>query len=73
MIECKALRDTDRKSMASVIDGGVAQTLGYMAQCGAKEGHLVVFDRRSEGGRGSADDAWRSERVADGRVTVWRL
>ena len=73
VIECKVLRDTDRKSMASVIDGGVAQTLGYMAQCGSKEGHLVVFDRRSEGRRDSADDARRSERVADGRVTVWTL
>ena len=59
--------------MASVIDGGVAQTLGYMAQCSSKEGHLVVFDRRSESRGESADDAQRSERVADGRVTVWRL
>ena len=24
------------------------QTLGYMEQCGAEEGHLVVMDRRSE-------------------------
>ena len=73
VIECKALRDADHKSMANIIDRGVAQTLDYMEQCGAKEGHLVVFDWRSKGRRDRANDAWRSERVADGRVTVWRL
>ena len=48
VVECKVLRDTDRKSLASVIECGVKQTLGYMARCGAEEGHLVVMDRRSE-------------------------
>ena len=51
VVECKVLRDTDRKSLASVIECGVKQTLGYMAQCGAEEGHLVVMDRRSEARR----------------------
>ena len=48
VVECKVLRDTDRKSFARTVECGVKQTLGYMAQCGAKEGHLVVMDRRSE-------------------------
>ena len=78
VIECKALRDTDRQSMTSVVERGVAQTLGYMARCGAQEGHLVVFDRRGEGGksehrRDGADDGRSERRVADGRVTVWTL
>ena len=34
VVECKVLRDTDRKSLASVIECGVKQTLGYMAQSG---------------------------------------
>ena len=48
VVECKVLRDSDRKSLASVVECGVKQTLGYMARCGAEEGHLVVMDRRSE-------------------------
>ena len=61
------------------------QTLGYMAQCGAEEGHLVVIDRRSgteerrrsedvedhRDGEGEADGSGRRE---DGRgVVVWTL
>ena len=42
------MRDSDRKILASVIECGVKQTLGYMKQCVAEEGHLVVMDRRSE-------------------------
>ena len=71
VIACKALRDTDRKSMKSIIESGVEQTLGYMAQCRAQEGHLVVFDRRDEGDK--ADDARTVRRAGEGRVTVWRL
>ena len=48
VVECKVLRDTDRKSLARTVECGVKQTLGYMAQCGAEKGHLVVMDRRSE-------------------------
>ena len=85
VIECKVLRDTDRKSLAWTIERGVEQTLGYMAQCGAEEGHLVVFDRRGgkrrrddgeAGGSGSRPEGGeaRSERRQDGReVTVWTL
>ena len=48
VVECKVLRDSDRKSLAWTVEKGVKQTLEYMAQCGAEEGHLVVMDRRSE-------------------------
>ena len=58
VVECKVLRDSDRKSLDGVIECGVKQTSGYMKQCGAEEGHLVVMDRRSgerRGGEGAED------------------
>ncbi len=85
VVECKVLRDSDRKSLTWTIEQGVKQTLGYMAKCGAEEGHLVVIDRRagaeerrrSEGaedrrdGEGGADGGGRWQ---DGRgVVVWTL
>ena len=74
VIECKVLRDSDRRDLERTVEDGVGQTLGYMAQCGAEEGHLVVIDRRSsdrrDGGDGSDGDGPRR----DGRgVTVWTL
>ena len=65
VVECKVLRDTDRKSLDSVIECGVKQTLGYMAQCGAEEGHLVVMDRRSEARRRS-EECRHGDGEADG-------
>ena len=83
VVECKVLRDTDRKSLAGTVEKGVKQTLGYMKQCGAKEGHLVVMDRRSgkrRGGDGAEErrdgggEAGGSGRRRDGRgVVVWML
>ena len=83
VVECKVLRDSDRKSLAWTVEEGVKQTLGYMEQCGAEEGHLVVMDRRSEerrrsegvaeprDGAGEADGGGRRQ---DGRgVVVWML
>ena len=85
VVECKVLRDSDRKSLAGVIERGVEQTLGYMEKCGAEEGHLVVIDRRTgaeerprsegvedrRGGDGEADGSGRRQ---DGRgVVVWTL
>ena len=85
VVECKVLRDSDRKSLAWTIERGVEQTLGYMAQCGAEEGHLVVIDRHAgaderrrsgnteerRGGEGAADESGRRQ---DGRgVVVWTL
>ena len=48
VIECKVLRDSDRRSLEATVERGVEQTLGYMGKCRAEEGHLVVFDRREE-------------------------
>ena len=80
VVECKVLRDSDRKSLAWTVEKGVKQTLGYMKQCGAKEGHLVVMDRRSGERRGGEarrrgdGEAGESGRRQDGRgVVVWML
>ena len=80
VVECKVLRDTDRKSLAWTVDRGVEQTLGYMVQCGSEEGHLVVFDRRtgkrrrSKGTEERGSEAGGSGRRQDGRkVAVWTL
>ena len=66
VIECKVLRDSDRKSLEGTIDRGVEQTLGYMAKCRAEEGHLVVIDRREA----SQKTAGQGRRDALG-VFVW--
>ena len=85
VVECKVLRDTDRKSLAWTVEEGVKQTLGYMKQCGAEGGHLVVIDRRSgaeerrrsegmedrRGGEGEADGCGR--RQDERGVVVWTL
>ncbi len=83
VVECKVLRDSDRKSLDGVVGEGVKQTLGYMKQCRAEEGHLVVMDRRSEerrGGGGAAEprdgegEADGGGRREDGRgVVIWML
>ena len=83
VVECKVLRDTDRKSLAWTVEERVKQTLGYMKQCGAKEGHLVVIDHRIGERRGSegAEDRRDGEGEADGGgrredergVVVWTL
>ena len=74
VVECKVLRDSDRKSLEWTVERGMEQTLGYMKKCGAEEGHLVVIDRRSEdrrGGEGVADGGGRRQ---DKRgVVVWTL
>ena len=76
VVECKVLRDSARKSLAWTVEEGVKQTLGYMAKCGAEEGHLVVIDRRAgaeerRAGEGEADGEGCR---LDGRgVVVWTL
>ena len=70
VIECKVLRESARKSLAGTIERGVEQTLGYMSACNAREGHLVVFDRRE----GAAERLPGEERAGSaGAVTVWTL
>ena len=72
VIECKVLRDSDQKSLEGTIERGVEQTSGYMAKCGAEEGHLVVFDRRKDSRPGSTVN--RSERrVEAGSIVAWLL
>ena len=75
VIECKVLRDSDRRSLERTVEEGVGQTLGYMTQCRAEEGHLVVIDRcdgnRRRGGEDRVDGSGPRQ---DGRgVTVWTL
>ena len=72
VIECKVLRESDRKSLAGTIERGVEQTFGYMAKCRAEEGHLVVFDRREDRPAGAAADRSERQREASG-VSVWLL
>ena len=67
VIECKVLRDSDRRSLEATVERGVEQTLGYMGRCGAEEGHLVVFDRREE----PAQPCLGGERERG--VAVWTL
>ena len=68
VVECKVLRDSDRKSLEWTIERGMEQTLGYMKKCGAEEGHLVVIDRRSEERRRSegAEDRQGNDGEAGG-------
>ena len=77
VVECKVLRDSDRKSLAWTVERGVEQTLGYMKKCGAEEGHLVVIDRRAgaeERRRSEGEAGGSEERRQDGReVVVWTL
>ena len=63
VVECKVLRDSDRKSLEWTVERGVEQTLDYMAKCGAEEGHLVVFDRRA-----GVEERGRSEGAEDRRA-----
>ena len=74
MVECKVLRDSDRKSLARTIEHGVEQTLGYMAKCGAEEGHLVLIDRRGEERRrGDGEADGHERRPHRDNVTLWTL
>ena len=72
VIECKVLRDSDRKSLEGIIERGVEQTFGYMAKCRAREGHLVVFDQRTGKPAGEAAGPEQHRRDA-GSVALWLL
>ena len=76
VVECKVLRDSDRKSLAWTVEQGVKQTLGYMKKCRTEEGHLVVIDRRTGAeerrhGDGEGDEGGR--RQDERGVVVWTL
>ena len=82
VVECKVLRDGDRRGLEGTIERGLEQTLGYMDKCGSGEGHLVVFDRTGEaqgtepgdGGKRWEDRLFRREETRNGRkVAVWGM
>ena len=73
VIECKVLRDSDKKSLASTVEKGVEQTLGYMQQCRADEGHLVVMDRREGQRRNDGDVDENNDKRDDRGIAVWML
>jgi len=60
------------KTLEGTIADGLKQTWDYMDKCGAAEGHLVVFDRRSEA-------PWkekifqREERFQGDQIWVWGM
>ena len=72
VIECKVLRDTDRKSLAGTVEQGIEQTRAYMERCGADEGHLVLMDRRSEAPRQDDAGAAGNSQNRQG-VAMWML
>ena len=74
VIECKVLRDSDRKSLEGTVERGLQQTFRYMAECRARQGHLVVFDRRKNAQAHPSTASPRNEEY-QGRssVTIWQL
>ena len=60
------------KSLEQTMDEGLKQTWEYMDRCGSKEGHLLVFDRRSK-------VSWeeklfqRREAYQGHQITVWGM
>ena len=74
VVECKVLRDTDRRSLEGTVERGVEQTLRYMAKCGAEEGHLVVIDRRAGAEECRHGEGAEGGSRQDGRgVAIWTL
>ena len=68
VIECKmrhgSRETTERK--------GLEQTAAYMDRCGAKAGHLVIFDR--DGKRSWKEKTYRREtEVAGAPITIWGM
>ena len=68
VIELKVLH----KSLDKTIAAGLEQTLEYMERCGAKEGHLIIFDRRP-------NISWeekifqRQEQIKGKKIKVWGM
>ena len=59
------------QSLEKTIEKGLEQTWGYMDACGAKDGHLVIFDRSNK----SWDDKiFREPRTFKGNeIIVWGM
>ncbi len=72
VIECKVVYEAQRKSVAGIIEDGLAQTAAYMERSGTETGHLVVFDRRRE--RSWDEKVFRREEAHGRRqVVVWGM
>jgi len=62
-IETKVFRNSKTK------DDGIKQLSDYMDKCGAKEGHLIIFDRKS-------DKKWEEKiysEIIDDKIKVWGM
>ena len=67
VIECKILRG----GLEDTIRKGLIQTLRYMDQCAAREGHLVLFDRAK---RHWKDKVFRQSEAVEGTtIEVWGM
>ena len=70
VIECKVLHR--RRGLETTIAHGLEQTARYMDRCGARAGHLVIFDP-------SPDKSWeqkvyrRDERFGGRSIVVWGM
>ena len=70
VIECKVVGV--RSGLQRVIRDGLQQTAWYMDRCGARSGHLVVFDMRP--GRSWEQRVFRRDPDPDGNpITVWGM
>ena len=68
VVECKIRH----RGLERTIADGLEQIARYRDRCGAREGHLVVFDRDPE--RPWSEKLFRREEAAsDGPVTVWGM
>ena len=67
VIECKILRG----SLDKTLEKGLPQTAGYMDQCAADAGHLVIFDRSAKPWQEKVYR--RSEEFEGTRVEVWGM
>ena len=68
VVECK-MRHGSRKTTERK---GLEQTAAYMDRCGAKAGHLVIFDRSEK--RSWKEKIYRREtEVAGAPVTIWGM
>ena len=67
VVECKLVRD----SLESTVRKGLEQTAAYMDRCGARVGHLVVFDRSD---RPWEERVFRHSETMHGKaVEVWGM
>ncbi|GEM_PF-2283490 len=65
VIELKIRRS---ESLESVIKDGLLQTRAYIAECGADEGHLIIFDKNEA--RTYEEKIFRRE---ESGITVWGM